>query len=116
MRRRLATALFWVAAGSLHFVMTRRYEAIVPPPFDRRKREVVLLSGIAEMAGGLAIIPRATRRSARGLLLATLLAVYPANVYMALRSERFHRIPEPLLWARLPLQGLFAWITWKGTE
>ena len=88
----------------------------MPPPLERYKREVVLASGIAEVVGGLAVMPSRTRRVARGWLLATLVAVYPANLYMALRPERFRRIPKWLLWTRLPVQGLFAWITWRGTE
>ena len=115
-RRRYGTFLFWIVAGSMHFVRPRFYEAIVPPPLDRYKREVVIASGIAELAGGLAVVPGSTRRFARGWLLATLLAVYPANIYMAINPERFDRIPRSLLWARLPVQGLFAWMTWRGTE
>jgi uncharacterized membrane protein len=115
-RRRYGAALFWIGAGSIHFLRPRFYEAIVPPPLQRRKREVVLASGIAELAGGFAILPGPTRRLARGWLLATLIAIYPANIYMALAPARFRTIPRSLLWARLPLQGLFAWITWRGTE
>ena len=113
--RRYSTALCWTAAGTMHFLRPRFYEAIVPPPLDRYKREVVIVSGLAELAGGIAILPGSTRGLARGWLLATLAAVYPANVHMALRPERFERIPPSLLWARLPLQGVFAWLTWRGT-
>jgi uncharacterized membrane protein len=116
MRRRRGAALFWVVAGSLHFLRPRSYESIVPPPFERYKREVVLASGVAELTGGLAVLPTATRRFARWWLLATLVAVYPANIYMALRPERFRGVAKPLLWARLPVQAVFAWITWRGTE
>jgi uncharacterized membrane protein len=42
--------------------------------------------------------------------------VYPANVEMALNPERYPKIPVAALWARLPLQFLFGWITWRGTE
>jgi uncharacterized membrane protein len=115
-RRRYGIVLFWTVAGSMHFLRPRSYEAIVPPPLERYKREVVLASGIAELVGGMAVLPSRTRRVARGWLLATLVAVYPANLYMALRPERFRRIPKWLLWVRLPVQGLFAWITWRGTE
>jgi uncharacterized membrane protein len=115
-RRRYGAVLFWTVAGVMHFVRPGFYEAIVPPQLQRYKREVTIVSGIAELAGALAVIPRKTRRFARRWLLATLCAVYPANVYMALEPERFHRIPRSLLWARLPVQGLFAWITWRGTE
>jgi uncharacterized membrane protein len=114
-RRRNATALFWLIAGAMHFVRPRFYEAIVPPPLRHYKREVTVISGVAELAGGVAVLPRRTRRFARAWLLATLAGVYPANVYMALAPDRFARIPRPLLWARLPLQGVFAWMTWRGT-
>jgi uncharacterized membrane protein len=48
--------------------------------------------------------------------MSTLLAVIWANVHMALRPEKFPRIKPVLLYARLPVQGLFAWLTWRGTE
>jgi len=115
-RRRYGAALFWTVAGAMHFLRPRFYEAIVPPPLEHYKRQVVVLSGIAELVGGLAILPSRTRRLARGWLLVTLVAVYPANIHMALKPERFPRIPKSLLWARLPIQGAFAWITWRGTE
>jgi uncharacterized membrane protein len=115
-RRRYGTALFWTVAGSMHFLRPRFYEAIVPPPFERYKRQVTVLSGVAELLGGLAVLSGRTRRFARGWLLGTLLAVYPANIHMALAPERFSRIPRSLLWARLPVQGVFAWMTWRGTE
>ena len=48
------------------------------------------------------------------MLIATLLAVFPANVEMAVHAERFKQFPERPLWARLPLQGVliaWAWLT-----
>ena len=108
-------ALFWIASGANHFRRRRFYEGIVPPPLDRWKSEVNVAAGVAELAGGLAVLSTRTRPAARWWLLATLVAVYPANIHMALRPERFPRFPPPLLWARLPVQGLFAWLTWRGT-
>jgi uncharacterized membrane protein len=64
----------------------------------------------------VAVLPERTRRGARWWLLATLLAIYPANIQMALNPDRYPDIPAPLLWARLPFQGLFAAITWRGTK
>jgi len=110
-----AAAGFWLANGANHFLQPRFYTAIVPPPLDRWKREVNVLTGVAELAGGAAVIPRRTRPAARWWLLATLVAVYPANIHMALRPEKFPRFPRALLWARLPVQGLFALLTWRGT-
>ncbi len=107
---------FWIVAGVMHFVIPRAYEAIVPPSLRRWKRELVIASGVAEIAGGLAALPERTRRPARWWLLATLAAVYPANVHMALHPEEYKRIPAAALWARLPVQGLFALLTWRGTR
>jgi uncharacterized membrane protein len=116
MRARIGLALFWIVAGVLHFVIPRQYEAIVPPAIARWKRELVVASGLAEIAGGIAVLPEGTRRGARWWLLATLVAVYPANVHMAVNPQQYPRIPPAALWARLPVQGLFAWFTWRGTR
>ena len=116
MGARAGAALFWVVAGTMHFVIPRQYEAIVPPSLANWKRELVVASGIAELAGGVAILPERTRRGARWWLLATLAAVYPANIHMALHAEQFPKIPAAALWIRLPIQGLFALLTWRGTR
>jgi uncharacterized membrane protein len=115
-RARLGTALFWIVGGALHFVMPRQFESFVPPRLGRWRRELVVVSGIAEIAGGIAVLPDRTRHLARWWLLATLVAVYPANINMAVNSKDFPDIPAPALWARLPLQFLFARNTWRGTR
>ena len=113
---RRGAAAFWLVAGAMHFILPRQYEAIVPPRIARWKKEVVVISGVAEIAGGIAVLPERTRRGARWWLLATLAAVYPANIHMALNPEKFKRIPPAALWGRLPVQFLFGWMTWRGTE
>jgi uncharacterized membrane protein len=115
-RTRYALAGFWVFAGAMHFVIPRAYQAIVPPQLKRWKREIVVASGVAELAGGLAVLPDRTRPAARWWLIATLVAVFPANVHMAVAADRFKDIPEPALWARLPFQAVFGWFTWRGTR
>ncbi len=107
-------AAFWLGAGVMHFVIPRQYQAIVPEMIPR-KRAVVVVSGLAEIAGGLAVLQPRTRPFARWWLLATLAAVYPANINMALHPERFPRIPRWALLARLPLQGVCAIFTWRNT-
>jgi len=103
---------FFVFAGVMHFVATRAYERIVPPYLPRH-REIVYASGIAEIAGGLATMHPATRRAGSAWSIATLIAVFPANVHMALNAERYEKdVPGggAALWARLPVQALFiAW-------
>ena len=83
---RTALAAFFSSAGILHFVRPRPYEAIVPPPFP--KKESVAISGVAEIVGGLAVLHPATRRAGRWGLIALLLAVFPANVWMAVSPEK----------------------------
>ena len=108
-------AAFWIAAGANHFAMPRAYEAIVPDYLPAH-RELVVASGIAEIIGGIAVMPSPTRRLARWWLLAVLAAVYPANIHMALHPERYRRVPPLGLWARLPLQFLCAWWVWRATR
>ena len=112
---------FFTFAGSLHFVRTREYEAIMPPQLPMH-REAVLISGIAEIAGGIAVLHPRTRPVARWWLLGLLAAVFPANVYMALAPEEVskrgvaaNRIPQWLLWARLALQPLAMLWVWRAT-
>jgi uncharacterized membrane protein len=111
-RHPLPLALFYLLAGTMHFVKPRAYAAIVPDALPR-KREIVYASGVAELAGAAGVLHPRTRRLAGWWLITTMLAVFPANVNMAVGAERFERIPEPLLWARLPLQAVvIAWI-WR---
>ena len=110
-RRQLPLAAFFLAAGSLHFLRPRMYEAIVPDALARRRREVVLASGVAELAGGAGVLHPRTRRAAGWWLIATLVAVFPANVHMAVHPERYGAIPPWALWLRLPLQAVcIAWV------
>lgn len=110
-----AVGAAFVGTGTLHFTHTRTYEAIMPP-YVPRHRESVLVSGAAEVAGGLGVLVPATRPVARWWLLALLAAVFPANLHMALNPERYRNVPPPLLWARLPLQALFGWLVWRATD
>jgi uncharacterized membrane protein len=112
-------AAFFTFAGTMHFLRSREYEAIVPPPLP--PRETVVVSGVAEIVGGLGVIPGATRRFAGWWLMALLVAVFPANVYMTLRPDEVakrgvpaDRIPAWMLWARLPLQPLMIWWAWQA--
>jgi uncharacterized membrane protein len=117
-RRRLAG--FFVFAGAMHFVIPRSYEAMMPPELPRH-REAVVVSGVAEILGGLAVLPKGSRRFARWWLLGLLVAVFPANVHMAVNPEQvkgldLDRVPRWALWARLPLQPLAMLWVWRATR
>ena len=113
--RWLAVVAF-VLVGVAHFVFEDFFLSIMPPwiPFHRA---CVLVSGVAEIAGGLGLILERTRRAAAWGLLALLVAVFPANLWMAF-TETCPRGLEctPLsLWIRLPVQGVFAvWVWFVG--
>ena len=102
--------------GINHFVFPEAYEKIVPPSLPS-PRALVYLSGIAEIIGGLGTLHPRTRRPAGMFLIATLVAVFPANVYMAINAEDFPSIPggSATLYARLPLQILFIYWVWLAT-
>ena len=108
---RYTLALLFVAAGVWHFVHPATYLAIMPPQLPQ-PRALVYLSGVFEILGGLGLLPARTRRLAGWGLLALLLAVFPANVYMALIHERLG-ISGWVAWGRLPLQlPLMVWV-WR---
>jgi uncharacterized membrane protein len=99
-----------------HFVMPRPYRQIVPPRWGRAAAPLVVVSGLAEIAGGVGVLLPRVRRPAGLWLIALLAAVFPANVHMALAPERFRRIPRWALYARLPLQPLMMWWAWVATR
>lgn len=103
---------FFVFAGVMHFVIPGTYRKIVPP-WVPAPEAMVYLTGAAEIAGGVGIMVSARRRLAGWWLIATMIAVFPANLHMAINAEDFPAIPGGAvsLWARLPFQGVFiAWI------
>lgn len=112
-QRRLLGA-FFILAGLNHFVAPRTYRALMPDYLPAH-RELVAASGVAEIALGLLAFAPPARRLTRWGLIALLLAIFPANLHMALHVERYSRFPPALLWLRLPLQPvLIAWV-WRVT-
>jgi uncharacterized membrane protein len=118
---RRALAAFFTFTGTMHFLKPRFFEAIVPPAIESMKKEVVAVSGVAEIAGGIAVLNPATRRFGRWWLLALLLSIFPANIHMAVSPEQIegldlNKIPRWALWARLPLQPLAMLWVWRATR
>lgn len=94
-----------VAGGSAHFVTPSLYERIVPQALGS-PRAWVYISGAAEVTAGLLLALPRTRRIGGALTAGVLVAVYPANVKMALDLGG-------IWWARLPLQVPLAWWAWR---
>jgi uncharacterized membrane protein len=103
-------AIFFVAAGISHFLFPAPYLRIIPPalPYPRM---LLWISGAAEILGGIGLLLRETRRAAAYGLALLLVAVFPANIYMAVAHVPFPGILGQawLQWLRLPLQPLLIW-------
>jgi len=112
---RVLMAGLYIAAGVGHFVVTRAYVRIMPD-YCPAHRELVLVSGAAEIAGGLGLLVPPTRRTAAWGIILLLIAVFPANLWMVQHPERYPNVPLWISWLRLPLQlALIAW-AWQYTK
>jgi uncharacterized membrane protein len=116
----LRTALRWlltigmVLAGINHFIDPATYVAMMPSALPWHL-ELVYASGVFEILGGLGLIHPRTRRLAGWGLIALLVAIFPANLNMAVNHLPLggQVVPEWALWARLPLQIVFIlWAWW----
>ena len=111
---RVIHAVAIIVVGITHFIVPEQYARIVPPqlpyPF-----ELVYISGFFEILGGIGlVIPFVSVAAAWGLV-ALYIAVFPANINMAVNSIPLDGIPHIpwLYWARLPFQAvLIAWAYW----
>ena len=102
----------FVVAGLNHFRNPGFYVGIMPP-YLPWPLALVYVSGVAEaVLGALLLFPTWTVLAAWGLI-ALLIAVFPANVHMAMHPELYPSVPPTLLLIRLPVQGLLiAWAYW----
>jgi uncharacterized membrane protein len=103
-------AAFYVVAGALHFIKPEPYLSIMPPYIPWHVA-MVRVSGACEILGGLGLLVSGTSRAASWGLVALLIAVFPANIYMAIHpiEAGAASIAPVLRWGRLPLQPLLIW-------
>lgn len=124
LRRRLKRPLLlvmgpmYVVAGVFHFLVPGLYVQVVPPVLPA-PLALVYLSGLAEVAVGIGLLFPRTRRHAAWATVALLVAVFPANVYMATSGVVVEGMPgggDPsalVRWGRLPVQAvLILWAFW----
>jgi uncharacterized membrane protein len=107
----LVVALFFISGGIAHFVFTDFF-AMSIPDYLGYPRELVIISGVFELLGAIGILVPQTRLLAGYGLIALIIAVYPANINMALHPEQFKELPALFLYIRLPFQFLFVWFVW----
>ncbi|WP_068157975.1 DoxX family protein [Rhodococcus phenolicus] len=116
---RLASLL--LGSGTLHFVRPQPFDRIVPRALPGDARAYTYASGVAELAVGTALVVPRTRRLGGALAAALFVAVFPANIQMAVswwRSDRMSPAAKAIAGARLPLQIPLvteAVKVWRGT-
>lgn len=112
------TGLLWllavamVAVGVMHFVQPDPFVRIVPEALPA-PLALVYVSGVFEILGGVGLIPKRSRRFAAWGLIALYVAVFPANINMAIHDIQMNPAsptPSWVPWARLPFQAV--WIAW----
>ena len=108
---------FFIVGGVLHFVFPAAYAGIMPPWLPWHA-ELVVISGVCEIAGGVGVLLPRTRHVAGWGLILLSLAVLPANAQMLLD---YHAAQAPLwqqalLALRLPLQLPLIWWIWRVTR
>jgi len=111
----LLLSMFYVAAGTNHFLMPEAYQPMMPP-YVPWHSEMIFFSGVFEVLLGIFVIFPTTRSFAGYGLVLLLVAVFPANIHMALHPELFPIVSPLVLWARLPLQILLIYWGWASTR
>lgn len=105
--------MFFILAGLNHFRDPATYYGMMPEwiPWPRG---VNLISGTCETAGGIGLLIARFRRASGWFLIALLVAVFPANLHVALQGYMPGSSFSPrVLWLRLPFQAVFiAWVAW----
>ena len=119
MKARAAVAVvlgaIFMVAGSMHFVRTEFYLRMMPPYIPAHLL-LVQISGVCEILGGIGLIVPATRWIAAMGLIALLIAVFPANIHMALHPDVYRDIgPPAAFYIRLPLQFVAIYLVWWVT-
>ena len=108
-------AAFFINVGVDHFVNPEFYLSIMPPAFPFHL-EAVYISGFFEVLGGVGVLIPRLRKIAGWGLVALLVAVYPANIYMAITPGAFPEASVALLYVRLVFQFLFFYWAFSVTK
>jgi len=106
---RVFLALLFIVASSLRFITDVELKII--PPFLQLRREALYITGIFEFVGGIGLlIPRFQRAAAWGLI-ALLVAIFPANIYHAVKNIQLGGMLNSPIYhvVRLPLQAVLIW-------
>jgi len=104
-----ALAGLFTVTGVTHFVAPGFYRPIVPHFLPGAPEGWVLVSGVAELACAAAVAAPRTRRLGAALAVVLLVAVFPANIQMAIDWRHDGAVKAAVAWGRLPLQIPLIW-------
>ena len=104
---RFLMSVFYVSVGINHFLNPEWFTQIVPPVLAKIDLKLVYLSGVCEILFGVLLLIEKTRYVAAWGLIATLAAVFPANIYLAQTNGFAMETTSAIAWYRLPFQSLF---------
>jgi uncharacterized membrane protein len=116
-RMRVAAGVAFIVASLPHFTSPERYLPMMPP-FVPAPLAMIYVSGVAELLGGIGLlIPRTARPAAWGVV-ALLIAIFPANIYVAISGVNAAGLPSSpwYTWSRLPFQIVFIWWVLAATR
>ena len=105
-------AVFFILAGVTHFLTPAVYLGMMPPwlPAPELMNQV---AGLAEILGGVGLLLPAVRRAAGWGLIALLIAIFPANLHVAMQGHMPGTdFSATVLWLRLPFQAVFIALVW----
>ena len=108
-------SLFYISTGIKHFTNVDWFMKIMPPYLPYHK-ELVYLSGVFEIILGIMLIFENMRFLAGWGLILLLIAVFPANIYLAITNGAAMNISPVLAWCRLPFQAVFIAIAYWHSE
>lgn len=109
---RAGLAVMFLFTASAHFTSTRHdLAAMIPPPFTGAMW-LIYLTGLSEIAGAIGLTVRRTRKLAAICLVLMLVALFPANVYAAVRDVPLRGSAPTPLWLRAPMQILWIGLLW----
>ena len=101
----------FMAVGITHFTNEEFFVAIMPPYLPWH-RELVYISGVFEILGGAGLLIPRLRTIAGWGLIALMIAVFPANIHMAMNPDQFPDVSTTALYLRLPMQFVMIGIVW----
>jgi uncharacterized membrane protein len=114
---RIATGIFFIFTGLSHFLVPGMFMKMMPPVLPA-PLFLIYLSGVFEILGGIGLMLARTKKAAAIGLILLLLAVFPANIYVAVNNVQLGGFMSEGIyqWLRLPMQLVLMWWVWWTAE